>query len=117
MLRLACCKATEEGIKICAPVHDAVLIEAPLDVLDQHIERMREIMAEASRIVLNGIASRTDVEIVRYPHRYLDPRGERMWNKVMQLIAEAERRDHLTDDTPQPRRVHTRSAGPSIILS
>ena len=28
-LRLACCLATERGVEICAPVHDAVLIEAP----------------------------------------------------------------------------------------
>ena len=31
MLRLACCLATERGIEVCAPVHDAVLICAPLD--------------------------------------------------------------------------------------
>ena len=31
MLRLACCLATERGIEVCAPVHDAVLIAAPLD--------------------------------------------------------------------------------------
>src|SRR3954464_13305113 len=30
MLRLACCLATERGIRVCAPVHDALLIEAPL---------------------------------------------------------------------------------------
>ena len=29
MLRLACCLATERGIEVCAPVHDAVLICAP----------------------------------------------------------------------------------------
>ena len=28
MLRLACCLATERGVKVCAPVHDALLIEA-----------------------------------------------------------------------------------------
>ena len=34
MLRLACCLATERGIEVCAPVHDAVLICAPLERLD-----------------------------------------------------------------------------------
>ena len=29
MLRLACCLGIERGMKICAPVHDAVLIESP----------------------------------------------------------------------------------------
>ena len=30
MLRLACIFATEAGIRVCAPVHDALLIEAPI---------------------------------------------------------------------------------------
>jgi hypothetical protein len=34
MLRLACCLATEHGIKVCAPVHDALLIEASLNDLE-----------------------------------------------------------------------------------
>ena len=34
MLRLACCFATEEGIAVCAPVHDAILIEAPVEEID-----------------------------------------------------------------------------------
>ena len=29
MLRLACCLATERGVGVCAPVHDALLVEAP----------------------------------------------------------------------------------------
>ena len=29
MLRLACIYATEPGLRVCAPVHDAILIEAP----------------------------------------------------------------------------------------
>ena len=54
MLRLACCLATERGIEVCAPVHDAVLICAPLDRLEADVEAMRAAMAEASRIVLDG---------------------------------------------------------------
>jgi DNA polymerase-1 len=30
MLRLACCLTTERGVEVCAPVNDALLIEAPL---------------------------------------------------------------------------------------
>ena len=54
MLRLACCLATERGVEVCALVHDAVLICAPLDRLDADIAGMRAAMAEASRIVLKG---------------------------------------------------------------
>jgi DNA polymerase I-like protein with 3'-5' exonuclease and polymerase domains len=41
MLRLACCLATERGIEVCAPVHDAILICAPLDRLDDDVAGMR----------------------------------------------------------------------------
>jgi DNA polymerase I len=88
MLRLACCLGTERGIEICAPVHDAVLICAPLDRLDEDIAKMRVAMAEASRIVLNGFELRTDVHVVKYPDRYMDDRGVKMWDRVMRLVAE-----------------------------
>jgi DNA polymerase I len=86
MLRLACCLATERGIEVCAPVHDAVLICAPLDRLDSDVEIMRSCMAEASRIVLGGFELGADAHVVRYPERYMDPRGAVMWGRVARLI-------------------------------
>jgi len=86
MLRLACCLATEQGIEVCAPVHDAVLICAPLNRLEADVACMREAMTEASRIVLNGFELGTDADTVRYPDRYMDERGAAMWDRVMGLI-------------------------------
>lgn len=86
MLRLACCLGTERGIEICAPVHDAVLICAPLDRLECDIAAMRTAMAEAARIVLDGFELRTEVMRICYPERFRDPRGARMWEQVMDLI-------------------------------
>ena len=92
MLRLACCLATEQGIEVCAPVHDAVLICAPLDRLDADVARMQDAMREASRVVLDGFELGTDAEIIRYPDRYADPRGAVMWERVMKLIHEQQQR-------------------------
>ena len=86
MLRLACCLATERGIEVCAPVHDAVLISAPLDRLEADVARMRAAMAEASRTVLKGFELGTDAAIVRHPDRYADRRGTKMWQEVTSLI-------------------------------
>jgi DNA polymerase I len=86
MLRLACCLATERGIEVCAPAHDAVLICAPLDRLEDDIAGMRGAMAEASRIVLSGFELGTDLHVVNYPHRYMDGRGLAMWEQVTGLI-------------------------------
>jgi hypothetical protein len=42
MLRLACCLGIENGIEICAPVHDAVLISSPLEHLENDVGRMHQ---------------------------------------------------------------------------
>jgi hypothetical protein len=86
MLRIACCLATEAGIEICSPVHDAVLVCAPLDRLDDDVARMRAAMAQASRIVLDGFEIRTEAKCVRYPDRFMDKRGAVMWDRVMGLV-------------------------------
>ncbi len=88
MLRLACCLLTEQGILACAPVHDALLIEAPLETLDAQVATAQELMAQASEIVLGGFRLRSDAKIVRYPDRYMDKRGVDMWAKVMKLAGE-----------------------------
>ena len=89
MLRLACCLATERGIKVIAPVHDAVLIEAPLDELDAAAAEMQALMRQASAIVLGGFELRSDVKFIRAPDRYLDERGTVMWDIVQELLSEA----------------------------
>jgi hypothetical protein len=99
MMRLACCMAIERGIEVCAPVHDAFLICAPLDQLDACVAEMKYVMEEASRIVLDGFTIRADCpefdgdgkllefpQIVRYPNRYMIKRGVGMWTKVMKLL-------------------------------
>ena len=90
MLRIACCLATERGIEVCAPIHDAVLICAPLDRLESDIATMRTAMAEASMSVLAGFELATDVKVIRWPDRYADPRGTEMWNRVCNLAIAAE---------------------------
>jgi hypothetical protein len=86
MLRLACCLGTESGIRICAPVHDAVLIIAPIEQLEADIAAMRNFMAQASRLVLGGFELGTEYRTVLYPQHYSDRRGETMFTKVMALL-------------------------------
>jgi DNA polymerase I len=90
MLRLACCLATERGVEVCAPVHDAVLICAPLVRLEQDVAITQAAFAEASSVVLNGFELRSEAKIVRFPDRYSDARGRRMWQETMKLIEKAE---------------------------
>jgi DNA polymerase-1 len=90
MLRLAASFATEQGVEVCALIHDAVLIAAPLDQLEHEVNRMRAAMAKASRVVLDGFELRTDAHRVRHPNRYSDKRGHVMWDRVMRLVTACE---------------------------
>jgi hypothetical protein len=93
MLRLACCFATERGVEVCAPVHDALLICAPIDRIEHDVAVTRTAMARASRVVLDGFELRTDYEpkkIIRWPNRYTDKRGKVMWDTVTKLLDEIE---------------------------
>jgi hypothetical protein len=71
------------------------MIEAGIDEIDDAVAQARQCMAEASRIVLDGFEVQTDTEIIRYPDRYMDPRGLRMWELVQQVLEPRE--------PPEPR--------------
>jgi len=115
MLRLACCMTTEAGIKVCAPVHDAIMIEAPLDLLTENIRQTQQIMADASAMVLDDFMLRTDVDVIRYPDRFTDERGELMWRTVQNLLSEANTTSipgHQCNDTSAP--IPTRTISLSV---
>jgi hypothetical protein len=91
MMRIAAIAGTEAGIHVCAPVHDAFLIAAPLDRLDEDVATMRDLMSKAGRAVTGGLDIRTDAEVVRFPNRYKDERGKPMWDKVVGLLNKTNR--------------------------
>jgi hypothetical protein len=97
MMRLACCLATERGITVCCPVHDALLVEGPADGIEAVVAETQRAMGEASELVLPGFPLRTDAKIVRHPDRYMDDRGRGMWETVCRLLAEAEARTNGSD--------------------
>jgi DNA polymerase-1 len=92
MMQIVAIAATEAGIQVCAPVHDAFWIMAPLDELDTAIARMKEIMIQASVAVTGGLPAGVTVEyVVRWPQclgdvRKPEDRGQAMWNEVKDLL-------------------------------
>lgn len=92
MLRLACTSLTAAGVQVCAPVHDAILIEAPLTDLDEAVATTQETMRRASATVLDGFTLESDVKRVAAPERYMDKRGSRMWNDVMDRLGLPDRK-------------------------
>jgi hypothetical protein len=86
MLRIACILLSEAGVRVCAPVHDAVLIELPMVGIAEGIAKAQGLMRQASSAVLGDFELGSDAKIICYPERYMDERGEVMWNTVIGLI-------------------------------
>src|SRR5262249_22806950 len=85
ILRRACCLLVEAGIAVCGPVHDAVLLEAPLGEVDVVAARAAGIMGDAAEVII-GHRIRVGVETFRYPDRYMDEHGATLWRLVWQTL-------------------------------
>lgn len=85
MLRVSCCYLTEAGIRVCAPVHDALLVEAGVEDIDEVAARCQTEMRKASELVLrgSGLSLRTETKIIRWPNRFSE---QEMWKKVFAII-------------------------------
>jgi DNA polymerase-1 len=90
IMRLSCVWAHRRGINLCGSVHDALLIEAPIDRIEADVALTQEIMRRAARVVLKTTDAacdlRTDATIVRFPDRYADKRGVQVWADVLDLL-------------------------------
>jgi DNA polymerase I len=99
MMRIAAIAATEAGIQVCAPIHDAFWVLAPLDQLDDTIRQIIEIMIKAGEAVTGGLTIGVTVEDpVRSPKclgdiRRPDDKGQAMWTEVWDLILSGFKRE------------------------
>lgn len=112
MLRIACILMVKRGIQLCAPVHDAVLIEASEDTIDQQVAIAQECMVQASQIVLGDFTLTSDAKVIKYPGRFLEDDAEPFWNTVItvyeQVKAEAAEKlntNPLENLTPAPSNI------------
>jgi hypothetical protein len=96
IMRLASILMVDEGLALCATVHDAVLIEAPVERIEADVEIAKGCWSRASGIVLGGFALDADAKIVRYPDIYHDDDGEAMWKRLMGVLDDLERSPSLS---------------------
>ncbi len=92
ILQISLMKLWDAGIRVCASVHDSVLVYAPVDEIEEQVKRATEIMEEASRIVLHGFNIDVENKIVRFPGRLGDESigASKMWEKILRLVPEIE---------------------------
>ena len=67
-----------------------MLICAPLERLEADVLACAPPWLRHRASVLGGFELGTDEHVVRFPERYMDPRGKVMWDRVMDLIAQRE---------------------------
>jgi DNA polymerase family A len=85
LLRLAIILAGRKGVRIIAPVHDAVLIEAPEREIEEHMRLTKAAMDEACMAVL-GNTIRTEHQIIRCGERYHDEKGKKVWDLICDFM-------------------------------
>jgi DNA polymerase I-like protein with 3'-5' exonuclease and polymerase domains len=85
MLRIACILMVQRGIQLCAPIHDAVLIEATEETIDEQVSIAQECMEQASLIVLGDFTLTSDAKIIKHPGRFLEDDAEPFWNTVISI--------------------------------
>lgn len=101
MLRISILGLLKAGISVCAPIHDAVLIEAPLEEIESVVQKAQSIMEAASRAILPGFTIRTEAKVVRYPDRWEEPRGQAIWSKIQDLLSRNSTGSNVSGDRPQ----------------
>ena len=87
ILRAATCMMLDEGVALCAMVHDAVLIEAATESVDEAVAVTRRCWKQASASVLDGFILESDAKIVRHPEVFQE--GAETWEMLMRLNRDA----------------------------
>ena len=86
MLRFACILLDAAGIKVCATIHDAVVIEVSIEELNEVTLKAKEILKIASEIILPGFPLRADAKAFIHPKHYEDARGKEIWEVINEII-------------------------------
>jgi DNA polymerase-1 len=86
VLHVLCILAERRGIEVVAPVHDAIMAEAPADQIEDVSAALDRCMRDAAAVVLRGYELPTDVQIVRPGERFFEERGVAMWETVTRLV-------------------------------
>ena len=90
IFRYACLMMRALGIRIVAVVHDAVLIEAPADRIDEEAVRAAVCLERASRRFLRDFALRVDTKVIHEGERFRDKRGVKVWEFIERTLRELE---------------------------
>jgi hypothetical protein len=78
--------AERRGIEIVAPVHDAILVECDARDVEDVKRAADRAMRDACAIVLEGYELPTDCDAYVSGERFVDDRGQEMWDTITRLL-------------------------------
>ncbi len=90
ILRAACILAVRRGILVCAPLHDALLVECRAEDVAVTKAALVEVMQEAGAILLGDFKLRVDVAEYVHPAHFFDKRGAETWAEIRDLLGVSE---------------------------
>ena len=94
--RLAAIMAYKRGLGLCAVIHDAFLLEAPIEDMQRQVTLLKECMDEASAALLDGFVLGVDgwkpEAWITYPNRYETDikQVQIFWEDIMREIEKLE---------------------------
>jgi DNA polymerase I len=88
ILRLLTIAAEDSGVQTVALIHDAGMIQAPENEIEDAVAEMRDIMVRAGRTVIGADLRVGEPQIVRHHQRFYDKDGEPLYRKVAALLPE-----------------------------
>lgn len=91
ILHAACILAERRGIRVVAPVHDAIMVEAPVAEVAERSVALDRVMREAAAVVLRGYELPTDEQLIMPGENFRDDRGAEMWETVLRHMRRLER--------------------------
>lgn len=86
LMRLACQYALLDGVMVCAPIHDALLIESDIVDINAAVTKTIAAWQRAGRELLSGFELRVDAKVFAYPARFVEDDGESALLRTIQDV-------------------------------
>lgn len=105
---VVCLLIVTHSIRICATMHDAIMVELPLATWQEDLLLVRSVMEDVSKVVTGSLVIRTEARAMMPGERYLREQDEGwdQWQNVMRWTAQPGRVEHNHRFGPDIHPVH-----------
>jgi DNA polymerase-1 len=108
ILHLAVIEATAKGITVVGTLHDALIIESPMEEIHRHVALAREAMQDASATILccatigRCYPLRVDHTLIAAPDHYREKESQPWWQRLRSMLLQVSGQDLEELGKPAP---------------